>query len=123
MRAFWLIATYLVIGTAFAKPSEEEGDKQWAAARVQQALLQHDPIPWKKDGLVVPTAEVAIGIHTAVVRAAFGEQALRDKPFVAVRSGDYWVVRGTLPPGMVGGTPITVIRAKDGAVLWVIAEA
>src|SRR6266481_3709219 len=51
------------------------------------------------------------------------KQRCVDKPFVAVRSGDYWVVHGTLPSGMVGGTPITVIRAKDGAVLWMISEA
>ncbi len=92
------------------------------AKQVREALHQHEPIPWTESRLVAPTAEVAIGIHTAVVRAAYGEEALRDKPFVAVRSGDYWVVRGTVPEGSLGGTPITVIRAKDGAVLWVIAE-
>ncbi len=78
MRAFWCIACCLVLATsAQGQPSAEDPEAKWAAARVQQALLQHEPIPWKKDGLVVPTAEVAIGIHTAVVRAAFGETALR----------------------------------------------
>jgi NTF2 fold immunity protein len=123
MRALLCVSCLLLGASALAKPSEEDPETKWAAARVQQALLQREPIPWSKSGLVVPTAEVAIGIHTAVVRAAFGETALRDKPFVAVRSGDYWVVHGTLPPGTVGGTPITVIRAKDGAVLWVMSEA
>jgi hypothetical protein len=124
MRAFWCIVDCLFLAaSALGQPTAEDPETKWAAARVQQALLQHEPIPWSKSRLVVPTAEVAIGIHTAVVRAAFGETALRDKPFVAVRSGDYWVVHGTLPPGTVGGTPITVIRAKDGAVLWVMSEA
>jgi hypothetical protein len=121
MRAFvCLLITSCVFPAAFVRG---ESDVEWAAEQVRQALRQHEPIPWSKSRLVVPTADVAIGIHAAVIRAAFGEKALRDKPFVAVRSGAYWVVRGTLPKGFAGGTPITVIRAKDGAVLWVISEA
>jgi NTF2 fold immunity protein len=120
MRALCFVIYLFLVASIRA-----ESDAKWAADTVREALRQKEPIPWSKSRLVVPTAAVAIGIHTAIIRAAFGEDALHDKPFVAVRSGDYWVVRGTVQggPTVTGGTPITVIRAKDGAVLWVISEA
>jgi len=121
MRA--LVCLVAVLALFESAPASGESDAQWAAKFVRDALRQREPIPWSKSRLVVPTAAVAIGIHVAVVRAAFGESALRDKPFVAIRSGDYWVVRGTLPPGFAGGTPVTVIRAKDGKIFYVISEA
>jgi len=97
-------------------------DAKWAADNIRRALRQREPISWTKSKLVVPTEAVAVGIHIAIVRAAYGERALREAPFHAIRSGDYWVAHGTVPKGMAGGTPLTVIRAKDGKVLWVIAE-
>ena len=68
-----------------------------------RALQQREPIPWTKSKLVVPTEAVAVGIHIAIVRGAYGEAALRDAPFHAIRSGDYWVAHGTVPKGMAGG--------------------
>ena len=109
---------------ASVQATATDPEARWAASFVRWALEQEEPL--EQDGpiasLVVPSAEVAIAIHQAVAGAVFGEERLRDKPFVAIRSGDYWVVRGTLPPEMLGGTPVTVIWAKDGKVLCVTAE-
>ena len=118
-------ALVILIAIAFFSASSRGSDgydAKWAADNVRRALQQREPIPWTKSKLVVPTEAVAVGIHIAIVRAAYGETALRDAPFHAIRSGDYWVAHGTLPKGIAGGTPLTVIRAKDGKVLYVIAE-
>jgi len=107
-------------GTASAV-SEGEIYEQGAAQEVREALQQKEPLPWKKDGRVVPTAEVAKAIHRAVAGAAYGKAEVdKEQPFRAIRSGKYWVVFGSLPNGSFGGTAVTVIRASDGRVMRII---
>ncbi len=103
--------------------SEDEIYARGAAEHVRQALEQKVPIPWKEDALAVPTAEVAQAIHSAVAGAAYGKkQIAQQRPFRAIRSGEFWVVYGSLPRGFVGGTAVTVIRASDGRIMRVIHE-
>jgi NTF2 fold immunity protein len=101
--------------------SEKEIYEKDAAQEVRDALQQKEPLPWKKDGLVVPTPEVAKAIHRAVAGAVYGQRDVdNERPFHAIRSGAYWVVFGSLPKGFVGGTAVTVIRASDGRVMRII---
>jgi len=111
-----------VCGTASAK-TEDDMYAKAAAEHVREALAQKDPLLWKKGALVVPNADVAKAIHRAVAGAVYGKADVdSERPFRAVRSGDYWVVFGSLPRGWVGGTAITVIRASDGRVMRIIHE-
>jgi hypothetical protein len=53
MRAFCCIIYCLFFATmALAQPSAEDLETKWAAARVQEALLQREPIPWSNSRLV-----------------------------------------------------------------------
>jgi hypothetical protein len=88
------------------------------AKTVREALRQKKPVT-NYDKPIVPTAEVAVGIHKAVTTGIYGRESIGQDPFRAVRSGDFWVVYGDLPKGFFGGVPITVIRARDGRVMWV----
>ncbi len=59
----------------------------------------------------------------AVAGSVYGDDVVqRQKPYRAVRAGEFWVVFGSLPPGWLGGTAVTVIRASNGEVLRVIHE-
>src|SRR4029077_16620316 len=103
--------------------SEDDLYAQAAAEHVREAVAQKQPMPWKKGALVVPNAEVAKSIHRVVAGAVYGKADVdSERPFRAVRSGDYWVVFGSLPRGWAGGTAITVIRASDGRVMRIIHE-
>ncbi len=122
MRALAVGLCFSLCLTASAT-TEDEIYARGAAEQVQEALRQKGPLPWKKDGLAVPTAEVAKAIHSAVAGAAYGKAHVESqRPFRAVRSGEYWVVFGSLPPGFLGGTAVTVIRASDGRIMRVIHE-
>ena len=91
-----------------------------AARHVKEALRQGKQL-WKSNTLIVPNEKAAEIIHSAVASAVFGDDKIqKQKPFHAVRSGEFWVVYGTLPPGMLGGTAVTVIRASNGEVLRII---
>jgi hypothetical protein len=120
MRALILLSVFLLGYSAHSKPlSERQIDVQSAAEYVRNALRQPEPIQDGHGRLVVPSADVAIRIHVAVATAAFGSKPLGLRPFHATRSGAYWVVWGSVPRGMAGGTATTVIRARDGAVMHV----
>jgi hypothetical protein len=111
-----------VCGIASAS-SEDDMYVQAAAEHVREAVAQKQPLPWKKGALVVPNGEVAKAIHRAVAGAVYGKADVdTERPFRAVRSGDFWVVFGSLPRGRTGGTAITVIRASDGRVMRIIHE-
>lgn len=80
-------------------------------------------IPWRKGALVVPNARVAGAIHLAVAGSIYGDETIKNQqPFQTVRSEDYWVVFGSLPKNMLGGTAVTVIRASNDEVMRVIHE-
>ena len=97
MKACLLSAIFLVCVVAVASTVEEkgEGDQKWASEHVQAALEQKAPLPWKKNTLVVPSAEVATAIHSAVAGAVFGQANIeKERPFRAVHYKDFWVVFG-----------------------------
>jgi hypothetical protein len=125
MRAFSTFVCLLVPCVfALSATKQDQIDRDWAAEKVREALRQREPILDGKGASVVSGAAVAEAIHVAVAGAVFGKAALREqRPFHAIRSGDYWVVHGSLPPGFAGGTAVTVIRARDGAVIWLFHEA
>jgi hypothetical protein len=102
----------------FAADCGNDATPEQIAKAVEDAVRQKEPLSGGK--LVVPDATVAEAIHLAVASAVYGKEGVeRERPFRAVRSGDYWVVYGCLPPNMLGGVAVTIIRARDGAVISV----
>lgn len=66
----------------------------------------------------VQRADTAIAIGVAVAAEFYGKKEIEaQKPYKAKRSGDHWVVTGSLKPGIPGGTFEVVISARDGAVI------
>ena len=118
---FALLLTSLSV-TAQKNPNETTETTETIVAEhaeraVKEALRLGKPFQ-KSNASVVPNAKVAEIIHSAVAGAVFGDDKIqKQRPFNAVRSGEFWVVYGTLPPGMLGGTAETVIRASNGEVL------
>ena len=100
--------------------AQDTAHTQVAAEHVKEALQQSTPLPHDPKALIVPNQDVAKSIHLAVAGAIYGEEKVRSQqPFYAVRSGEFWVVSGSLPRKMLGGTAVTVIRAHNGEILRV----
>lgn len=94
-----------------------------AAKHVKAALREVKPRTWKTDAIVVPDEKVAEAIHAEVASSVFGDEKIqKQKPFQAMRSGDFWVVFGSLPPNTLGGTAVSVIRASNGEVFRIALE-
>jgi hypothetical protein len=121
MRALLLIiATSWFCGCAVAGDCGNDATPEQIANAVKEALRQKEPLSGGQ--LVVSDAEVAEAIHLAVAGAVYGKKRIEsERPFRAVRSGEFWVVYGCLPKDMLGGVAVTVIRTRDGAVISVSA--
>ncbi|MBK9695015.1 MAG: hypothetical protein IPO76_06435 [Elusimicrobia bacterium] len=71
---------------------------------------------------LVPSAEVAIAIATAVWVPLYGaEHVDRYKPYSAISEKGTWVVTGTPPEGITrgGGSPEATVSKKDGRITGV----
>ena len=79
------------------------------------AVAQSNYLP--PDGMV-PNAETAIKVARAVFVAHFGEPDIElEEPLIAALVGDVWHVRGTMPPGLLGGVAEIELSKIDGRVL------
>ncbi len=79
--------------------------------------------PWVPEKGFVPDSQTAIRIAEAVWIPIYGEKLIsKEKPFNAVLRGDTWIVSGTLPPQVDGGTAIAEISKRDGRIVRVIHE-
>jgi len=114
-----IVATLRV--SALAQTCGNDATPEQLAQAVKDGLQQKQPVA--ADKLVVSTAEVAQAIHRAVAGAVFGaEQIEKERPFKAVRSGDFWVVYGCMPTDdTLGGVAVSIIRARNGEVIWITA--
>lgn len=69
----------------------------------------------------VPDAATAIKIAEAVWLPIYGEETLKDeRPFTARLVKGVWVVEGTLPKDLVGGTAYAEISKETGCILNVM---
>lgn len=74
----------------------------------------------KKSTDFVPNQETAIKIAEAIWLPIYGEKVLMSKPYIAIlKDSTIWVVEGTLPQGMKGGTPYIEINKKDCKIIKV----
>jgi hypothetical protein len=71
------------------------------------------------DNLYVPNAETAVKIAEAVLIPIYGEEIYKERPFTAEKSGDTWIVKGSLPEGYAGGVAEVEISMSDGKILKV----
>ena len=117
-QTLFVLAQFAACVSLHAGASVDEMYSRAAADCVKKALQQTEPNAAEKGARVVPNATVAEAIHAAVQSAVHGSKLIEEeRPFRTVRSGDFWVVFGTLPPNVLGGTAVTVIRASNGEVL------
>ena len=70
---------------------------------------------------LVPSAEVAIAIATAVWTPLYGAELVdRYRPYSAISEKGAWIVTGTLPGGSRGGgSPEATVSKKDGRITGV----
>ena len=75
---------------------------------------------YKPEKGYVPDAQTAIKIAEAVLAPIYGEEHIQnERPFRATLKNGIWVVTGTLPKNLLGGTAVASISKDTGCVLGV----
>ena len=67
----------------------------------------------------VPDEKTAIKVAEAILYPIYGEKIYKQRPFTAILSNDVWIVKGSLPKGMLGGVAYIEIQKSDCRVLEV----
>lgn len=116
-----LALVFSLTGAAQLSPAEERAIyEKDAKEQIRHALSRKMPNGVLKRGAAA-TEQVATQIHAAVAGEIFGAEKLRkQQPFRAIRSGEFWVVYGSIPENTMGGTAVSVIRISNGEVLSVV---
>jgi hypothetical protein len=93
-------------------PSTEEWDKE-----AEQYVPKGG---YKPEKGYVPDAQTAIKVAEAVLAPIYGEEQIKnERPFRATLKNGIWIVTGTLPENMDGGTAVVSISKDTGCVLGV----
>jgi hypothetical protein len=67
---------------------------------------------------VVTDKETATEIAEKITFKIYGkENIVAQRPYEVHFIKGYWILNGTLPKGMLGGTFLVIIKAKDGQVI------
>lgn len=68
--------------------------------------------------VLIAKKETAIAIAEPILFSVYGKDAiLGEKPYEAYLIDNYWVIMGTLPEGMKGGTFMIILDATNAKVL------
>jgi hypothetical protein len=63
----------------------------------------------------------AVGVAEPILFKIYGENKIADeKPYEIYLIDGYWVLMGTLPKNMLGGTFLIILSAKEGKVIKLI---
>jgi NTF2 fold immunity protein of polymorphic toxin system component len=66
----------------------------------------------------IPDSRTAIAVAEAVWTPFYGRELVEaERPFSAILQDGIWLVKGTLPKNMSGGTLIVRIAKKDGRII------
>ena len=77
---------------------------------------QHNVVNYKE--LLIKNENTAIQIAEPILCEIYGESHIKDqKPYEVYLIDNYWVINGTLPIGMLGGTFVIIIDARNSKVL------
>lgn len=72
------------------------------------------------DNGFVPDETTAVLLAEAILKPIYGQENIdRQKPLRATLKNGVWIVEGTLPEGLLGGTAVIEIAKKDAKVIRV----
>lgn len=104
---------------ACSQNSRTEFGKSHAESELKLALLnesQHNVIDNKS--VIIINSSTAIKIVEPILFSIYGKENIESqKPYENYFIENYWVITGTLPEDMLGGTFLVIIDARNSKVL------
>ncbi|MBP1672766.1 MAG: hypothetical protein H6Q25_581 [Bacteroidetes bacterium] len=67
---------------------------------------------------VIKTQETAVKYAETILFEIYGQKNIeKQKPYEIYKIDEYWIIGGTLPKGMRGGTFLIIINSKNGEII------
>jgi hypothetical protein len=67
---------------------------------------------------VIKSQETAIKYAETILFEIYGQKKIeKQKPYEVFKIKGYWIIGGTLPKGMLGGTFLTIINSQNGQII------
>ncbi len=67
---------------------------------------------------IVKSQETAIKYAETILFEIYGRKNIeKQKPYEVYKIDEYWIIGGTLPKGMLGGTFLIIISSKNGQIV------
>lgn len=94
--------------------SNENFSSDYVKSELNHALIKNEVIPDK----VISDSETAVKVAEVFLFKIYGEQnIIKQKSYAVNYINEYYVINGTLPKQMKGGTFLIIINSKDGKVI------
>jgi hypothetical protein len=94
--------------------------REWAEEELRSALTdttEHKVIK-NQDFTILDSEEKAIKFAETILFDTYGKKKIKsERPYEIYSIDNYWVISGTLPKGMSGGTFLIIFNARDGKVI------
>jgi hypothetical protein len=118
-RIILIIITIMISMTTFAQQNSGRIilGEEWAKKYIDERIKDTNRCYLPKDG-IVKNKEMAIKIAEIYLDSIYGYDIIKgEKPFEVYNYNGYWLIAGTLPKGMIGGTAVIIISKSDGKVM------
>jgi hypothetical protein len=93
--------------------------KNFAESELKLALSkesQHNVID--NNNVIIKDSSTAVKIVEPILFSIYGKENIENqKPYETYLIENYWIITGTLPKGMLGGTFLIIIDARNSKVL------
>ena len=117
----WFFILFLITSITFAQTEQNDNAKDYAKNILKIALHhEKDKSSSKKTKLIIPDEETAISVAEPILFKIYKKENITfQKPYKINFIDKYWIIVGTLPEGLVGGTFEIILDATNSKVLWI----
>ncbi|MES2485170.1 MAG: YbbC/YhhH family protein [Bacteroidota bacterium] len=123
MKIYNLLAifSFLTISACAQSTDRMQLGRQYAEAELKAALSgkqSHNVITEKN--LIIKDSVTAIAVAEPILFGIYGENNItKQRPYEVYLIDTYWLITGTLPKGMKGGTFLIIIDATNSKVILI----
>jgi hypothetical protein len=120
MRFILIITALTFISCEKSRENSIFLGEEYARKALTEALADTvDILP--ADKILIDNEETAIDFAEVVLFKVYGRETIEDeRPYEVHKIDGYWIIKGTLPTGYLGGTFEIIFNSKDGQILRLV---
>ncbi|NHM04156.1 NTF2 fold immunity protein [Flavobacterium celericrescens] len=122
-NSFYIIFFFFIIFFGCAQTAERRSfhGKEFAEKELKAALNQNNEVKLHEDTILIKDSITAIKIAEPILFEIYGEENISlQRPYECYLIENYWVISGTLPEGILGGTFLFIFDSRNNEIIKII---